>query len=92
MRDCREQKHALELERSSVAQIESEELCAMVQADCKQHVDGNYCSANSRVPIGNLFSVRLDHGVGENTKLPEFYSTGDTGGTNESNNYVAIGK
>lgn len=39
----------------------------------------------------NLLSVGLDHRLGESTKLFGFYTTGDIGGTNETNEYVAIG-
>ncbi|HEX7061837.1 MAG TPA: porin [Woeseiaceae bacterium] len=46
-------------------------------------------------PLDNLLesqlSVGLDRELGENTKLFGFYTTGDIGGTNESNDYVAIG-
>ena len=46
-------------------------------------------------PLENLyesvFSVGLDHELGEDTKLFGFYTTGDIGGTDESNNYIAIG-
>jgi Gram-negative porin len=46
-------------------------------------------------PLENLlesqFSVGLDHEFGENTKLFGFYTTGDIGGTSETNSYVAIG-
>lgn len=46
-------------------------------------------------PLENLLasqlSVGLDHELGENTKLFGFYTTGDIGGTDESNDYLAIG-
>lgn len=46
-------------------------------------------------PLDNLLksalSVGLDHALGDNTKLFGFYTAGDIGGTNESNDYVAIG-
>ena len=46
-------------------------------------------------PLDNLFetllSVGLDHQLGESTKVFAFYTTGDIGGTDESNNYIAIG-
>jgi hypothetical protein len=41
--------------------------------------------------LEDLLSVGLDHKLGEDTKLFGFYTTGDIGGTAESNNYVAIG-
>jgi predicted porin len=41
--------------------------------------------------LESLLSVGLDHELGENTKLFGFYTTGDIGGTNASNDYVAIG-
>ncbi len=39
----------------------------------------------------SLFSVGLDHELGEATKAFAFYTTGDIGGTSESSNYAAIG-
>ncbi len=39
----------------------------------------------------SLLSVGLDHELGEDTKVFGFYTTGDIGGTSESNNYIAIG-
>ncbi len=46
-------------------------------------------------PLDNLYesllSVGLDRELGEDTRLFGFYTTGDIGGTTESNNYVAIG-
>ena len=46
-------------------------------------------------PIENLyeslFSVGLDHEFGEDTRLFGFYTTGEIGGTSESNHFVAIG-
>ncbi|MGH7129373.1 MAG: porin [Planctomycetaceae bacterium] len=46
-------------------------------------------------PLDNLLesqvSVGLDHELGENTKLFGFYTTGDIGGTDERNDYLAIG-
>lgn len=46
-------------------------------------------------PLDNLLdsqlSVGLDHALGENTKVFGFYTTGDIGGTNESNDYLALG-
>jgi predicted porin len=46
-------------------------------------------------PLDNLLesqiSVGLDHELGEDTKLFGFYTTGDIGGTSESNSYFAIG-
>ena len=41
--------------------------------------------------LDSLLSVGLDHELGEDTKLFAFYTTGDIGGTGESNNYAAIG-
>jgi predicted porin len=41
--------------------------------------------------LENLLSVGLDHKLGESTRLFGFYTTGDIGGTSESNDYVAIG-
>jgi predicted porin len=41
--------------------------------------------------LESLLSVGLDHELGEDTKVFGFYTTGDIGGTSESNNYVAIG-
>ena len=41
--------------------------------------------------LENLLSVGLDHKLGEDTRLFGFYTTGDIGGTDESNEYVAIG-
>jgi predicted porin len=41
--------------------------------------------------LENLLSVGLDHKLGEDTRLFGFYTTGDIGGTSESNDYVAIG-
>lgn len=41
--------------------------------------------------MDSLVSVGLDHKLGEKTKLFGFYTTGDIGGTDERNNYVAIG-
>jgi hypothetical protein len=46
-------------------------------------------------PLENLLesqiSVGLDHKLGEDTRLFGFYTTGDIGGTGESNNFIAIG-
>jgi predicted porin len=46
-------------------------------------------------PLANMYesllSVGLDHELGEETRLFGFYTTGDIGGTSESNNYFAIG-
>jgi len=46
-------------------------------------------------PLENLYesvlSVGLDRELGEDTKLFGFYTTGDIGGTGESNNFIAIG-
>ena len=46
-------------------------------------------------PLDNLLesqvSVGLDHALGENTKVFGFYTTGEIGGTNESNDYLAVG-
>lgn len=46
-------------------------------------------------PLANMYesllSVGLDHELGEDTRLFAFYTTGDIGGTSESNNYFAIG-
>jgi predicted porin len=39
----------------------------------------------------SLFSAGLDHELGADTRLFGFYTTGDIGGTGESNHYVAIG-
>jgi predicted porin len=41
--------------------------------------------------LENLLSVGLDHKLAESTRLFGFYTTGDIGGTSESNEYVAIG-
>jgi predicted porin len=41
--------------------------------------------------LENLLSVGLDHKFGKSTRLFGFYTTGDIGETNESNEYVAIG-
>lgn len=41
--------------------------------------------------LENLLSVGLDHKLGESTRLFGFYTTGDIGGTDESNEYLAIG-
>jgi len=41
--------------------------------------------------LESQISVGLDHELGEDTKLFGFYTTGDIGGTSESNNYFAIG-
>src|SRR5688572_523537 len=41
--------------------------------------------------LENLLSVGLDHKLGEATRLFGFYTTGDIGGTDESNEYVAVG-
>ena len=41
--------------------------------------------------LESLLSVGLDHEFGEDTKVFGFYTTGDIGGTSESNNYIAIG-
>jgi predicted porin len=46
-------------------------------------------------PLDNLLesqvSVGLDHRLGENTKVFGFYTTGDIGGTSETNDYLAVG-
>jgi predicted porin len=39
----------------------------------------------------SLISVGLDHELGDDTKLLGFYTTGELGGTGESNHYLAIG-
>jgi predicted porin len=41
--------------------------------------------------LENLLSVGLDHRLGDKSKLFGFYTTGEIGGTNESNDYVAVG-
>jgi len=41
--------------------------------------------------LESLLSVGLDHKLGEDTRLFGFYTTGDIGGTSESNSYIAIG-
>ena len=41
--------------------------------------------------LESLLSVGLDHKLGEDTRLFGFYTTGDIGGTAESNDYIAIG-
>jgi hypothetical protein len=41
--------------------------------------------------LESLVSLGLDHKLGEKTRLFGFYTTGDIGGTGESNEYVAIG-
>jgi predicted porin len=39
----------------------------------------------------SLLSLGLDHHLGDKTKLFAFYTTGDIGGTDESNQYLAVG-
>jgi predicted porin len=61
-----------------------------------QYLDAGIWRTDPQVdPLDNLLesqvSVGLDHELGENTKLFGFYTSGDIGGTNESNDYVAIG-
>jgi predicted porin len=41
--------------------------------------------------LESLISVGLDRELGEDTKLFGFYTTGDIGGSSESNHYLAIG-
>jgi predicted porin len=41
--------------------------------------------------LDSSWSAGLDHKLGDKTKLFGFYTTGDIGGTGESNEYVAIG-
>lgn len=41
--------------------------------------------------LESLLSVGLDHELGEDTKLFAFYTTGDIGGTSESDSYIALG-
>ena len=41
--------------------------------------------------LDSLLSVGLDRKFGEATRVFGFYTTGDIGGTNVSDNYVAIG-
>ncbi len=41
--------------------------------------------------LDSLLSVGLDHRLGKATKVFAFYTTGDIGGTQEGNNYSAIG-
>jgi predicted porin len=41
--------------------------------------------------LESLFSLGLDHRLGEKTKLFGFYTTGEIGGTSERDDYVAIG-
>lgn len=41
--------------------------------------------------LESLLSVGLDRKLGEDTRLFGFYTTGDIGGTTESNSYLAIG-
>jgi hypothetical protein len=39
----------------------------------------------------SLVSVGLDRELGKRTRVFGFYTTGDIGGTNESNDYLALG-
>jgi predicted porin len=41
--------------------------------------------------LETLLSLGLDHALGDATRLFAFYTTGDIGGTSESNNYIAVG-
>lgn len=41
--------------------------------------------------IDSLLSAGLDRQLGDDTRVFAFYTTGDIGGTNESNHYVAVG-
>ncbi|HEX2140527.1 MAG TPA: porin [Woeseiaceae bacterium] len=61
-----------------------------------QYLDADIWRVDPQVdPLDNLLesqvSVGLDHRLGENTKVFGFYTAGDIGGTNESNDYLAIG-
>ena len=61
-----------------------------------QYLDADIWQVVPRTdPLDNLLesqvSVGLDHALGENTKVFGFYTTGDIGGTNESNDHLAIG-
>ena len=39
----------------------------------------------------SLFTAGVDRALGEDTRVFAFYTTGDIGGTNESNDYLALG-
>jgi len=41
--------------------------------------------------LESMLSIGLDRRLGEGTRLFGFYTTGDIGGTNETNNYIAVG-
>jgi predicted porin len=61
-----------------------------------QYLDSDiYLTELQADPLDNLLesqlSVGLDHELGENTKLFGFYTSGDIGATNDSNDYLAIG-
>lgn len=61
-----------------------------------QYLDSDiYLTDLQADPLDNLLesqlSVGLDHELGENTTLFGFYTSGDIGATNESNDYLAIG-
>ncbi len=61
-----------------------------------QYLDSDIWRTDPQVdPLDNLhdslLSVGLDHALGDATRLFAFYTSGDIGGTSESNNYAAIG-
>lgn len=61
-----------------------------------QYLDADIWQVDPQAdPLDNLLesqvSVGLDHALGDNTKVFGFYTTGDVGGTSESNDYLAIG-
>lgn len=61
-----------------------------------QYLDSDiYLTDLQADPLDNLLesqlSVGLDHELGENTKLFGFYTSGDIGATNDSNDYLAVG-
>jgi predicted porin len=61
-----------------------------------QYLDADFWRTEPQSdPLDNLLesqvSVGLDHKLGENTKVFGFYTSGDIGGTNEGNDYLAIG-
>jgi predicted porin len=61
-----------------------------------QYLDSDiYLTDLQADPLDNLLesqlSVGLDHALGQNTKVFGFYTRGEIGATNESNEYLAIG-
>ncbi|HET6630493.1 MAG TPA: porin [Woeseiaceae bacterium] len=61
-----------------------------------QYVDADIWRTTPQAdPFDNLLdsqlSLGLDHDLGEHTKVFGFYTTGDIGGTNQSNDYLAVG-